>query len=133
MGSQTTKACERALVQALWDHTYRLWIFRNNEDHKIDNRSVAQYKQQALKFKISQQYDTFQNNNLTLNLLQQSHFNIPQDELLFLSYDIRRAWLRSADLYISRATHHNDFARGSHAQYILLHTSGRPSDTHARQ
>jgi hypothetical protein len=48
MGSLTAKACDRALIQSLWGHTYRLWIFRNNEDHKNDTQSVAQHKQQAL-------------------------------------------------------------------------------------
>jgi hypothetical protein len=85
MGSQTLKAGERALVQALWDHTYRLWIFRNKKDHKNDNRSIAQYKQQARDSKISQQYNTFHTNDLVLNHLQQSHFDIPQEELLLLS------------------------------------------------
>jgi hypothetical protein len=56
MGLQTFKSRERALIQALWDHTYRLWIFRNNEDHKNDNRAIAQYKQQALDIRITQQY-----------------------------------------------------------------------------
>jgi hypothetical protein len=36
--------CECALIQALWDHKYRLWMFHTNEDHKNDNRGVAQYK-----------------------------------------------------------------------------------------
>jgi hypothetical protein len=130
---QTAKSCERALIQALWDNTYRLWIFRNNEDHKNENRTVAQYKQQALDIRIAQQYDTFQLNVLPLNLLQQSHFNISQEELLLLSYDIRRAWLRSTDLYISRATAHNNLAHGTHAQHIIHNTSGRPPDSLDRQ
>jgi hypothetical protein len=88
MSSQNAKACDRALVQSRWDHTYRLCIFRNNEYHKNDNHTVAQYKQQALDVRISQQYDTFQNNNLPLNILQQSHFDITQEELMLLSYDI---------------------------------------------
>jgi hypothetical protein len=70
MVSQTAKSCEPTLIQALWDHTtYRLWIFRNNEDHKNDNRAVAQYKQQALGTNISQQYNTFYTDNLPLNPL----------------------------------------------------------------
>jgi hypothetical protein len=133
MGSQTDKACERSLIQALWDHTYRLWIFRNNEDHNNDNRSVAQYKQQSLDPRIAQQYVNFRNNDLPLNTLQQIHFDISQEELLLLSYDIRRAWLRSADLYISWATAHNDLARGYHTQHILHNTSGRPQDSFVRQ
>jgi hypothetical protein len=97
MGLPTAKVCERALIQALWDHICRLWSFRNTEDHKNDNHSVAQqYKQQALDIKIFKKYRVFQTHNLPLNLLQQSHFAIPQDELLLLSYDIRHAWLISA-------------------------------------
>jgi hypothetical protein len=128
MGVPTAKACDRALIQALWGHIYRLWCFSNTEDHKNDNRSIAQYKQEALDIKTSQQYRVFQTHNLPLNLLQQSNFAIPQDELLLLSYDIRHAWLRSAYVYISRATAHVILARGSHAQHILHLTSGRPPD-----
>jgi hypothetical protein len=131
IGLPTAKSCERALIQALGDHLYRLWSFRNTEDHKNDNRAVSQYKQPALDIKISQQYSVLQAHNLPLNLLQQCHFEIPQDELLLLSYDIRSAWLRSADLYISRATAHDILARGSHAQHIIHLTSGCPPDISA--
>jgi hypothetical protein len=133
MGSQTAKACQRALIQSLWDHTYHLWIFRNNEYHNNDNRAVAQHKQQALNSRITQRYNVFHTNTLPLKLFQQSHFDITQEELLLLSYDIGRAYLRSADLYIRCVTAHNDLARGSHAQHILHHTSGRPQDTIAWQ
>jgi hypothetical protein len=44
MGLTTSKACEHALIQALWDHIYRLWTFGNSEYHKNDNRAVAKYK-----------------------------------------------------------------------------------------
>jgi hypothetical protein len=53
--------------------------------------------------------------------------------MLLLSYDTRRAWLRSADLYLSRATDHDDLAHGSHAQFILHNTAGRPPDQLERQ
>jgi hypothetical protein len=129
MGAQTAKACEFSLFQALWDHTYILWTFRNNEDHKKYNGNIAQYKKQSIDVQIAQQYHTFQHNDLPLNVLQQTHFRILQEELLLLSYDIHHAWLRSADLYISRATAHNDLAHGNHAQHILHNTSGRPPDT----
>jgi hypothetical protein len=130
---RTAKACERALIQSLWDHIYRLWIFRKNEDHKNDNRSVAQYKQQALGIRITQQYNAFNTNSFPLNPLQQRPFDIPQEGLLLLSFDIRRALLRSAALCISRATAYNDLARGSHAQHILRNTAGCPPDILAPQ
>jgi hypothetical protein len=44
MVAQAAKTCECAILQALWNHTYRSWIFRNNKDHKNDNRAVAEYK-----------------------------------------------------------------------------------------
>jgi hypothetical protein len=133
MGIKAAKACERALIQALWDHTHKLWIFKNSEDHKNHNRTFAQYNQQTLAIIIAQQYETFKLNVLPLNILQQSHFKISQQELFLLSYDIRCAWLRSAGLYISQAAAYNDLAHGTHAQQILHNTSRPPPDTQARQ
>jgi hypothetical protein len=126
-------SCERALFKALWNHTYRLWIFLNNEDHKNDNRAVAEYKQKELVTKIGHLYSTFALNDLPLNPLQCSHFDTQQEQLLLLSYDIRQAWLRSADLYLSRAPAYDDLAHGSHAQFILHNTTGRPPDQLDRQ
>jgi hypothetical protein len=100
--------------------------FRINKDHKNDNRAFAQYKQQTLDTKISQHYNTFYTDNLPLNPLKQIQCDIPQDQLLLLSYDIRCAWLRSGNLYISRPTIHNYLARGFHAQHVLYYTSGPP-------
>jgi hypothetical protein len=125
MGPQIATTCERAIIKALWNHTYRLWIFRNNDYHKNDDRVVAEYKQKELDSKIGHLYSAFTLNDLPLNPLQRSHFDIQQEQLLILSYDIRRAWLRSADLYLIRATAHDALARGSHAQFILCNTSGR--------
>jgi hypothetical protein len=126
MGPQLATTCERAFIKALCNHSYRLWIFLNNEDHKNDNRAIAEYKQKEPDTEIGQLYCAFSLNDLPLNLLQRSHFDLQQEQLLLLSYDIRRAWLRSADLYLSRATAHDDLAHGSHAQIILHNTSGRP-------
>lgn len=108
MGLQLAITCERAMIKALWSHSYRLWIFHNKEDHKNDNRAVAKYKQKELDNKISQLYSYFACNDIPLNPLQRSHFDIQQDQLLLFSHDIRCAWLRSVDLYLSRATAHDD-------------------------
>jgi hypothetical protein len=68
--------------------------------------------------------------NLPLDPLQRSHFDIQQDQHILLLYKIRNAWLRSTDLYLSRATDHDDLSRGSQAQlFNLHHTHGRHSDT----
>jgi hypothetical protein len=57
------------MIRALWNHSYRLWIFRN-EDHKNDNRAVAEYKQKELDANIGQLYSSFASNALPLNPLQ---------------------------------------------------------------
>jgi hypothetical protein len=121
------------MIKASWNHSYPLGIFRNNADKKNNNRAVAKYKQKELDDKIGHLYSAFALNDLPLNPLQRSHFDIQHEQLLLLSYDIRRAWLRSADLYLSQATAHDDLARVSHAQFILHNTSGHPPDQLDRQ
>jgi hypothetical protein len=133
MGPQLETTCERAFIKALWNHTYILWIFRNNEDHKNENRAVAEYNQKELDTKIGHLNSSFALDDIPLNPLQLSHFDIPQEQLLLLSYDIRCAWLRSADLYLSRAIAHDDLAHGSQAKFILQNTSGRLPDQLERQ
>jgi hypothetical protein len=51
IGPQLAITCERAIIKALWNHSY---IFRNNEDHKNDNRAVVEYKQKEQDDKIIQ-------------------------------------------------------------------------------
>jgi hypothetical protein len=133
MGAHLASTCERAMIRALWNHSYCLWIFRNNEDNKNDNRAIAEYKQRELDDNIAQLNTLFATSSLPINPLQASHFDIQQEQLLLLSYDIRRAWLRYVDSYISRATARGNLTRGTHAQFILQHTSGRPTDPSTRQ
>jgi hypothetical protein len=79
MGLQLSTTCERAIIKALWNHTsYRLF-FCNNEDHKNDNCAVAKYKQKELDNKIGHLYYVFALNDLPINPLQRSHFDIQQD------------------------------------------------------
>jgi hypothetical protein len=132
MGTQMASTCESAMIRALWSHSYRLWIFRNNEDHKNDNIAIAEYKQRVKDNTIAQLYDIFATSSLPLNPLQRSHFDIQQEQLLPLSYGIRRAWLRSTELYLSRVTAHDNLVRGTQAQFILKHTSVRPPDPTTR-
>jgi hypothetical protein len=105
-------------------------VFVYLETMKIIRMIIAQLHNTNNKHLIPESQNT---NTLLFNPLQQSHFDITQEEVLLFSYDIRRAWLRTAELYIGRVTDQNDLARGSHAQHILHHTSGRPPDTLDRQ
>jgi hypothetical protein len=85
MGRQLATTCERALIKSLWNHTYRLWIFCKNEDQKNDNRAVAEYKQKEVDTKTGHLNYAFALNDLPINLLQRSHFDTQQEQLLLLS------------------------------------------------
>jgi hypothetical protein len=64
MGPQLAITFERATIKARWNHSYRLCIFRNNEDHKNNNRPVAEYKQKELEDTIRQLHSSFIGNDL---------------------------------------------------------------------
>jgi hypothetical protein len=61
-----------------------------------------------------------------MNPLQEKLFDIEMDEILLMSYNIRKAWLQSASLYVQRAEARDRLARGSENAFLLRHTSGRP-------
>jgi hypothetical protein len=42
MAPQLATTCKRVIIKALWNHYYRLWIFRSNEDHNNDNRALVE-------------------------------------------------------------------------------------------
>jgi hypothetical protein len=111
------------MIYSLWKHYLQSWEFRNDESHKDEVRSVAEYKQQTLDDKICeacQQKDTL--------LLQEKIFEIQIDEVLLVSYNIRKAWLQYASLYLQRAASHEMLARGSENSFLLHFTAGRPPD-----
>jgi hypothetical protein len=61
-----------------------------------------------------------------LNPLQSHHFEIQLDQLLLLSYNIRKSWIRSAYMYTSCTTSFDNLARGSEAHHILQNTAKKP-------
>jgi hypothetical protein len=63
-----------------------------------------------------------------MNPLPEKLFDIQADELLLMSYGVRKAWLQSASLYLQRAEAHDMLARGSENTFLLHHTAGRPPD-----
>jgi hypothetical protein len=91
----------------MWQHSEHQWGFIDEESHKDETRSVAKYKQHALNEKIRATYRD--KNNLThpLKPLQE------RDDLLLRSYNIRKAWLRSSELYILLAQAHNALSKGT--------------------
>jgi hypothetical protein len=76
------EAFERAMITALWKHFLQLWDFGNDEYHKDEVRSVAEYKKHALdekKLEAYQQKDVLLH---PMNPLQEKLFEIQIKELL---------------------------------------------------
>jgi hypothetical protein len=84
-------------------NSLQLWKFRNDESHKDEVRSVAEYKQHALDDKIREAYHQKDTLLYPINPLQEQLFEIIIDELLIMSYNVRKNWLHSASLYLQRA------------------------------
>jgi hypothetical protein len=123
------EAFERSLIKSIWKHSVCQWYFRNEELHKDKTRSVAEYKEHALGEKIKATYQDKENLTHPINPLQEQQFHILLEDLLLMSYNIRKAWLRSSELYILRAQSHNTLFRGTEGSFLLLDTAGRPPDS----
>jgi hypothetical protein len=80
--------------------------FQEIHDH-INMEALPAFKQHALDEKIKATYQDKANLMNQLNPPQEQQFNIPIKELLLMLYNIRKAWLRSSELYIQRAETHN--------------------------
>jgi hypothetical protein len=116
------------MIAYIWKQSLQLWDFKNDESHKDAVRSVAEYKQQALYNKIwgaCHQTYTFLH---PMKPLQKQLLNIQIDEVLIMSYNIRKSWLQSASFYLQRAEAHDMLARGSENSFMLHFTVGRQTD-----
>jgi hypothetical protein len=116
------------MLYSLRKHSLKLWEFRNNESHKDEVRSLAEYKQHALDDKIHEAYRQKETLLHPMNPLEEKVFEILIDEILLMSCNIRKAWLQSASLYLKRALVHDMLARGSEHLFLLHFTAGRPPD-----
>jgi hypothetical protein len=101
------EAFECSLIKSIWKHSICQWEFRNDESHKDETRSIAEYKQHALDENIKATYQDQDNLMHPLNPLQEQQFKFPIEKLLMMSYNIRKAWLRSSELYIRQEEAHN--------------------------
>jgi hypothetical protein len=88
------EASERSMITSLLKRSICQWDFRNYESHKDETRSVAKYKQHTLDENIKSTYHDKDNS------IQEQQFNSPIKELLLMSYNKRKARLRSSELYI---------------------------------
>jgi hypothetical protein len=88
------EAFELSLIKSICKHSVRQWDFRNEESQKNETRSVAEYKQHALDENIRAPYQEEYDLTHPLNPLQEQQFQILMEDLLIMSYNIRKAWLR---------------------------------------
>jgi hypothetical protein len=112
------EAYEQSLIKAIWQHSVRQWDFINEESQKDETRSVAEYKQHAPCKYIRTTYQDKYNLAHPLNPLQEQQFQILIDDLLLMSYNIRKAWLRSSEIYILRAKAHHALYRGTEGSLL---------------
>jgi hypothetical protein len=59
-----------------------MWDARDQEEQINENRQVAHYNQQAFNTQMTEAYQFQATDNLPINPLQTSHFNIPEEQLL---------------------------------------------------
>jgi hypothetical protein len=120
---------ERSIINSLWKQSLQQWDFSNDESHKDESRTVAEYTQHVLDENIK---DTYQNKDQLLhplNPLQEQQFITPIEELLQMFYSIRKTRLRSSSIYyIQRAETYNDRST-SHSET----PSRRPNGTTRRK
>jgi hypothetical protein len=74
------------MITVLWKKSLQLWEFRNDESHKDEVRSVAEYKQHALDKKIRESYRQKYTLLHPLNTLQETLFEIQIEEIIIMSY-----------------------------------------------
>jgi hypothetical protein len=71
------EAFERSMIKSIWKHSICQGDFRNDEIHKEDKISIAEYKQHALGENIKATYQDKENLMHPLNPVQEQKFNIP--------------------------------------------------------
>jgi hypothetical protein len=78
-------------ITALWDHSLRIWHFRNDAFHGDTNTQVKYYKLEELKRGKTQLRKRYIELQTTLHRFQQKHFDSP-DTVNNLRYDSQKCW-----------------------------------------
>jgi hypothetical protein len=90
------------LINALWDHTTRLWHFRNDAVHSRDTNQVAQFKIDALereKDRIKNKHEALRHK---IHEFQSRHLERMVD-IEYLHYNGHKCWAELARLYLEEA------------------------------
>jgi hypothetical protein len=89
-------------ITALWDHTLRIWHFRNDAFHGDTNTQVKRYKLEELEKEKTQLRKRYIELQTTLHRFQQKHFDSP-DTVNNLRYDSHKCWTALAKLFLDEA------------------------------
>jgi hypothetical protein len=94
--------CAPKFINAMWEHTTRLWHYRNNAIHSRDTNQVAQLKIDALeieKDRIKNKHEELQHK---IYEFQSRHLE-RQVGIEQLHYNGQKCWAELAKLYLDEA------------------------------
>jgi hypothetical protein len=89
-------------ITALWDHSLRIWYFRNDAFHEDANTQVKRYKLQELEREKARLRDRHTELQTIVHRSQQKHFESP-DTVNILRYDSQKCWTALAKLFLDEA------------------------------
>jgi hypothetical protein len=89
-------------VTAMWDHSLRIWQFRNDAFHADTNAQIKCYKLEELERGETRLRSQHTKLKPSLHLFQQKHFNSP-DTVNGLRYDSQKCWTALAKLFLNEA------------------------------
>jgi hypothetical protein len=90
------------LITALWDHSLRVWHFRNDAFHGDTNTQVKRHKLEELEREKAQLRKRYIELQTILHRFQQKHFYSP-DTVNNLIYDSHKCWTTLAKLFFDEA------------------------------
>jgi hypothetical protein len=89
-------------ITALWDHSLRIWHFRNDAFHGDTNTHVKRYKLEELEREKTQLRKRYIELQTILHRFQQKHLESP-DTVNSLRYDSQKCWTALAKLFLDEA------------------------------
>jgi hypothetical protein len=89
-------------ITALWEHSLRIWQFRNDAFHGDANAQVKRYKLEELERGKTQTRTRYIELQSLLHRFQQNHFESP-DTVNNLRYDSHKCWTALAKLFLDEA------------------------------
>jgi hypothetical protein len=89
-------------ITALWEHSLRIWQFRNDIFHGYASAQVKRYKLEELEQEKTQTRTRYIELQSLLHRFQQKHFESP-DTVNNLRYDSQKCWTALAKLFLEEA------------------------------